>query len=84
MEIIETETFDKEDYFSFQSIFFDSESKNLIIQKSDVKNKKGKSCSNINLWNMRPSQISQIHRATRDSLEDSIEGFEAKNVRLKE
>jgi hypothetical protein len=33
---------------------------------------------------MRPSQISKIHRATRDALDDSIGGLEAENVKLKE
>jgi hypothetical protein len=84
MEIIESETFDEEESFVFQSIVFYSESKNLIIEKRDVKNKKGKSRSEINLRNMRPSQISQIHRETRDALDNSIGSIEADNVRLKE
>jgi hypothetical protein len=84
MEIIGTETFDEEESFSFQSIVFYNESKNLIIEKRDVKNKKGKSHSEINLWNMRPSQISQIHRTTGDALDNSIECLEAENIRLKE
>jgi hypothetical protein len=45
MEIIENETFNEEESFVFQSVVFDSESKNLIIEKRDVKNKKGKSRS---------------------------------------
>jgi hypothetical protein len=49
MEIIESETFDEEESFVFQSVVFYSESKNLIIEKRDVKNKKGKSRSEINL-----------------------------------
>jgi hypothetical protein len=49
MGIIESETFDEEESFVFQSVVFDSESKNLIIEKRDVKNKKGKSRSEINL-----------------------------------
>jgi hypothetical protein len=84
MEIIETDIFDEEESFAFQSIVFYSESKNLIIEKRDVKNKKGKSHSDINLRNMQPSQISQIQRPTRDSLDNSIEGLEAENVKLKE
>ena len=77
MEIIETETFDEEELFAFQSIVFNSESKNLIIEKRDEKNKKGIFHSYINLQNMRPSQISQIHQATGDSLDNSIGGLEA-------
>jgi hypothetical protein len=84
MEIIESETFDEEESFLFQSTVFDSESKNLIIEKRGVKNKKGKSHSEINLWNMRPSQISQIHRETGDALDNSIGGLEVENFRLKE
>jgi hypothetical protein len=84
MEIIGTETFDEEKSFAFQSVVFDSESKNLIIEKRDVKNKKGKSRSKINLRNMRPSQISQIHRETRYALDNSIDGLEVNNVKLKE
>jgi hypothetical protein len=49
-----------------------------------VKNKKGKSCSEVNLRNMRPSQISRIHRATSDALDDSIGGIKAENTKLKE
>ena len=33
---------------------------------------------------MRPSQISKIHRATGDALDDSIGGLEAENTKLKE
>jgi hypothetical protein len=45
LEIIENEAFSEEDSFSFQSIVFNKESKKLIIEKGDIKNKKGKSCS---------------------------------------
>jgi hypothetical protein len=55
MEIIGIDTLDEEESFAFQSIVFYSESKKLIIEKKDVKNKKGKSHSEINLRNMRPS-----------------------------
>jgi hypothetical protein len=68
----------------FRALFFYSESKKLIIEKRDVKNKKGKSRSEINLRNMHPSQISQIHRATGDALDNSISGLETENVMLKE
>jgi hypothetical protein len=61
MEIIGIDTLDEEESFAFQSIIFYSESKKLIIEKRDVNNKKGKSHSEINLHNMRPSQISWIH-----------------------
>ena len=84
MKIIESETFDEEESFLFQSIIFYNESKNLIIEKRDVKNKMGKSHSEVNLQNMRPSQIFQIHGATGDALDDSIGGLEAENAKLKE
>jgi hypothetical protein len=61
MEIIESETFDEEESFVFQSVVFYSKSKNLIIEKRNVKNKKGRSRSEVNLRNMRPSKISKIH-----------------------
>jgi hypothetical protein len=84
MEIIESETFDEEESFVFHSIVFYSKSKNLIIEKRDVKNKKGKSRSEVNLRNKWPSKISQIHRETGDALDDSIGGLEAENAKLKE
>jgi hypothetical protein len=84
MEIAETEIFDEDESFVFQSVVFDSESKNLIIEKRDVRNKKVKTHSKINLRNMQLSQISRIHRETRDSLDDSIGGLEAENARLKD
>jgi hypothetical protein len=83
MEIIGIDTLDEEDSFAFQSDVFDSESKNLIIEKRDVKNKKGTSRSEINLRNMHPSQISKMHRATGDALDNSITGLETENLMLK-
>jgi hypothetical protein len=64
LEIIENEIFDEEESFVFQSVFFDKESKKLIIEKSDTKNKKRKSHSEVNLNNIWPSQVSRIHRST--------------------
>ena len=84
LEIIRNETFNEEESVSFQSIVFDRESKKLIIEKGDMKNKKGKSCSKVNLKAMWPSHISKIHRATGDALYNYIEGIEAENIRLKE
>ena len=76
MEITRTNTLDEEEYFSFQSVVFYSEAKTLVIEKRGVKNKKGKYCSENNLRNMCPSQISQIHRATRDTIDNSISSLE--------
>jgi hypothetical protein len=53
MEIAETDIFYEDESFVFQSVVFDSQSKNLIIEKRDVTNKKGKSRSEINLRNMQ-------------------------------
>jgi hypothetical protein len=76
LEIVENDIFDEEESFVFQCIVFYNESTKLIIEKSDVKNKKAKSCSKVNLINMRPSQISIIHKANGDALDDSIGGLE--------
>jgi hypothetical protein len=84
LEIIENETFNEEESFSFQSDVFDRESKKLIIEKGDMKSKKGKSHSEVDLRDMRPSQISKIHREIVDALDDSIGGLEAENMKLKE
>ena len=52
MDIADTEMFYEDESFVFQSVVFYNQSKNLIIENRDVRNKKGKSCSNINLRNM--------------------------------
>ena len=49
LEIIENETFSEEESFDFKSTVFDNESKKLIIEKGDMKNKKGKSHSEVDL-----------------------------------
>jgi hypothetical protein len=84
MDIADTKFFYEDESFVFQSVVFDNESKNLIIEKRDVKNKKGKSRSKVNLANMRSSQISRLHRATGYSIDDSIGGIEAENAILKD
>jgi hypothetical protein len=43
LEIVENGIFYEEESFVFERVVFESESKKLIIEKSDVKNKKGKS-----------------------------------------
>jgi len=77
LEIIENETFSQEESFSFQSVVFDKESKKLIIEKGDMKNKKGKYHSEVDLKDLQPSQISRIHIETKDALDHSIGGLEA-------
>jgi hypothetical protein len=42
MDISDTENFDEDESFVFQSVVFDSQSKKLIIEKKNVKNKKTK------------------------------------------
>jgi hypothetical protein len=84
LEVVGNETFSEEESFTFQSVVFDKESKKLIVERSDQKNKKGKSHSEVDLKDMRPSQISKIHRETGDALDDSIDGLEAENAKLKE
>jgi hypothetical protein len=84
LEVVGNETFSEEESFTFQSVVFDKESKKLIVERSDQKNKKGNSRSEVDLKDMRPSQISKIYRETEDALDDSIDGLEAENVKLKE
>jgi hypothetical protein len=84
LEIIVNEAFSEEESFTFQSVIFYKKSKKLIIERGDQKNKKGKSHSEVDLKDMWPSQISKIHRATRDALDDSIGRLEAENTELKE
>jgi hypothetical protein len=84
MEIAETDIFYEDESFVFQSVVFDSQSKNMVIEKRDVTNKKGKSRTEINFRKMWSSQISLFHRVTGDALDDSIGGIEAENARLKD
>jgi hypothetical protein len=56
----------------------------LIVERGDQKNKKGKYRLEVDLKDMRPSQISKIHRETSDALDDSIDGLKDENVKLKE
>jgi hypothetical protein len=83
MEIFDTDIFYEDESFVFQSVVFDSESKNMVIEKRDVTNRKGEPRIEINFRKMWPSQISLFHRVTNDALDDSIGGIEAKNSRLK-
>jgi hypothetical protein len=53
MDIVDTEIFDEDESFVFQSVVFESESKKLIIEKRDVKNKKRKYRSEVDLANMQ-------------------------------
>jgi hypothetical protein len=44
----------------------------------------GKSRSKLDLANMRPSQIYQLHNVSGESIHDSIGDIEAENARLKD
>jgi hypothetical protein len=74
----------KKNHLCFRVFFLTTSLKKLIIEKSDVKNKMGKSRLEVNLVNTQPSQISRIHKETGDSLDDSIGCLEAENIKLKE
>jgi hypothetical protein len=52
MEIAKTDIFYEDKSFIYQIIVFDNQSKNLIIEKRDVTNNKGKSCSEIKFRKM--------------------------------
>jgi hypothetical protein len=76
-EVVGNETFSEEESFTFQSVVFDKESKTLVIERSVQNNKMGNYRSEVDLKDMRLSQISKIHRAIEDALDDSIDGLEA-------
>ena len=84
VEIAEIEIFDEDESFVYQSTFFYSQSKSMVIEKRDVTNSKGKSRIEINFRKMRLSQISLFHQVTDDALHDSIGGIETENARVKE
>jgi hypothetical protein len=83
MEIVETGIFYEDESFIFQSVVFYNQSKNMLIEKRDVTNRKGKSHTKINFRKMWPSKISLFHRIVGDALNDSIGGIEEENARLK-
>jgi hypothetical protein len=83
MDIVDAEFFYEDESFVFQSVVFESESKKLIIEKRDVKNKKRKHRSELDLSNMQASKIFELHMETKYSLHDSIRVIEAENARLK-
>jgi hypothetical protein len=45
LEVVANEIFSEEESFTFQSVIFYKESKKLIVERGDQKNKKGKSHS---------------------------------------
>ena len=72
MDMVDTLFFYEDESFVFQSVVFESELKKLNIDKRDVKNKKRKHRSELDLANMQASKISQLHMATGDDLHGSI------------
>ena len=76
LEVVSNEIFSEEESFTFQSVIFDKESKKIIVERGDQKNKKRKYRLEVDLKDTRPSQISKIHRATGDALDNSIYGLE--------
>ena len=75
--------FYEDESFVFPSVVFETESKKLIIEKRDVKNKKRKHRSELDLANMHASKIYELHKETRYALHDSVGVIEAENARLK-
>ena len=49
LEVFGNATFSEEESFTFQRIVFDRESKNMIVERIDQKNKKGKDHSEVDL-----------------------------------
>jgi hypothetical protein len=55
LEVVANDIFSEEESFTFQSAIFDNESKKLIVERGDQKNKKVNSHSEVDLKYMRPS-----------------------------
>jgi hypothetical protein len=83
MDMVGTKIFDEDESFVFQSVVFETESKKFIIAKRDVKNKKRKHRSELEIANMNASKISKLHRETKDARHDSVGFIETENSRLK-
>jgi hypothetical protein len=84
LEVIGMKPLVKKNPSLFVVLFSYRESKNMIVEIIDQKNKKGKSHSEVDLKYMQPSHIFKIHKATGDTLDDYIDGLEAENSSLKE
>jgi hypothetical protein len=57
LEVSENEHFSEEESFTIQSVVFYIDSEKLILERKYQRNKKGKSCAEVELKYMRPSQI---------------------------
>jgi len=76
----------EEEYLTFHHATFNKNSKKLLIEKVNLKDKNvsGKWKSEINFHGVKPSKIVQFHEATRESLKESIDDIEKENLILKE
>jgi hypothetical protein len=84
MDISVIQNVDEDEFFVFQSVVFDNQNKRLIFEEKNVKNLKGKCHSEVDIVNMRLSQICQLHIATGEALNDSIGRIETHNAKLED
>jgi hypothetical protein len=68
----------EEEYVTFHHTTFNKESKNSLIEKINLKNKKvvEKWNSEIDLQGVTPSKVMQFHEATGEALKSSIDEIE--------
>jgi hypothetical protein len=50
LEVVGNEIFSEDESFTFQSVVFNKESKKLIVERSDQKNKNGKEVDLKDMW----------------------------------
>jgi hypothetical protein len=76
----------EEESVTLHHMDFNKESKKLLIEKINLKNKKvvEKWNSEIDLQGVKPSKVMQFHEATREALKSSINEIEIENQILKE
>jgi hypothetical protein len=76
----------EEESITLHHVAFNKESKKLLIEKINLKNKKvvEKWNSKTDLQGVRPSKGMQFHEATRETLKSLINEIELKNQLLKE
>jgi len=76
----------EEEYVTFNHVAFNKQSKKLLIEKINLKNKNfvEKWNSKIDLQRVRPSKFMQFHEAIGEALKLSIDEIEKENQILKE
>jgi hypothetical protein len=76
----------EEESVTFHHTAYNKNSKKLLIEKVNLKNKKvsEKWKSKIDFHGVKPSKIIQFHEATREALKESIDDIEKENLILKE